>query len=177
MFRSLSVVALGILLFPVPGSALPITDFSVPGRLPLGQGPFPPTSIAWQDTQAQVGVGDTVRLTAVGAFAANDFFDPGISPEGTGQPGSSDFLAPGISRFALVGKIGVFGDPFFIGSDFEDVSTASGTLFLGINDEFFADNLGEFTVSGSVTPVPEPSTAALLLFGLILFTQTRPRAV
>ena len=46
---------------------------------------------------------------------------------------------------ALIGRIGN-GAPFAIGNQTSIVAPASGVLFLGVNDDGFADNQGNFQV-------------------------------
>jgi hypothetical protein len=48
---------------------------------------------------------------------------------------------------ALIGKIGEKGDPFFIGDLREPLRMrGAGRLFLGINDDYLADNSGSLRV-------------------------------
>lgn len=169
MFRHLACL---LFLVAVPANsswAVSITNFPVSALAPCCSGPFPANFSAWQNTGAAAQIGDTIVLSATGLFAANNFFEPGISPDGL-PPNIAglSWLAPGITSYSLVGKIGVGGEPFFLGSSFSGVAVESGELFLGVNDEFFPDNVGGFTVSGSITAVPEPSTAMLIILGVSL---------
>ncbi len=63
----------------------------------------------------------------------------------------------------LVGRIGS-GAYFGIGTDFDGVANATGTLSLFYWDSYTLDNTGAVTATVSV--VPEPAPAALLLAGL-----------
>ena len=47
---------------------------------------------------------------------------------------------------ALIGRIGPNGQPFGIGSGTSVTVPAAGQLFLGVNDDGFEDNQGEFRV-------------------------------
>jgi hypothetical protein len=66
------------------------------------------------------------------------------------------------------GQVGInAASLFFIGAGPFTFSTpGAGTLYLGINDSFVADNGGGFSVTATV--VPEPSGASLLIVGLIV---------
>jgi hypothetical protein len=46
----------------------------------------------------------------------------------------------------LIGRIGTTGAPFAIGTGVPVTVPAAGQLFLGINDDGFEDNVGEFRV-------------------------------
>ena len=65
----------------------------------------------------------------------------------------------------LVGQIDG-GDFFAIGTSFNGVASASGTLKLFYWDSNFGDNLDQVTASVTVGVVPEPETYALMLAGL-----------
>jgi len=54
-------------------------------------------------------------------------------------------LANGLAG-ALVGRIGPNGTPFGIGSQPTIVAPAAGILYLGVNDDGFGDNKGNFQV-------------------------------
>jgi hypothetical protein len=53
---------------------------------------------------------------------------------------------PNVLAGALIGRIGTSGQPFAIGSGVSVPMPAAGQLFLGINDDGFADNQGELRV-------------------------------
>ena len=69
------------------------------------------------------------------------------------------------------GQVGINSHSlFFIGAGPFTLNTpGAGTLYLGVNDSFVADNGGAFFVTASAASVvPEPSNASLLVVGLIL---------
>jgi hypothetical protein len=76
----------------------------------------------------------------------------------------------------LVGQIGA-GDYFVVGTSFNGVAAATGTLNLFYWDSNFGDNTG--AISADVTAVPEPETYALMLAGLgvVGFVARRRRPV
>jgi hypothetical protein len=53
-------------------------------------------------------------------------------------------------RGALLGRLGESGTPFVVGADYEDSVTASGNVFLIVNDDAYANNEGQYeaTVDG-----------------------------
>ena len=53
---------------------------------------------------------------------------------------------PNVPAGALIGRIGANGQPFGIGSGVQVPMPAAGQLFLGINDDGFEDNQGEYRV-------------------------------
>ena len=60
---------------------------------------------------------------------------------------NAPFPAPGLPCWSLIAKIGAKGAPFEIGTHKAFVATTSGPLFLGINDNYVADNAGAWTAS------------------------------
>jgi hypothetical protein len=102
-------------------------------------------NVAWTDTGILVNTNDQVRFTATGEVK----IDAGNMAGPAGRAGASSRevypvrnTAPG----ALIGRVGD-GRPFAIGSNTEPiVMPASGTLFLGINDNHVPDNGGAFEV-------------------------------
>jgi hypothetical protein len=111
----------------------------------------------WTFTGVAINAGDSVSVHASGTiFIAGS--DPGKTPAGApGCVATSDndsippgpFLAPGLTCFALIGRVGT-GQPFGIGADSTFTATGSGELVLGVNDNFFGDNRGGWTVLVSV---------------------------
>ena len=63
---------------------------------------------------------------------------------------------------SLVGQIGN-GSFFFIGTNYNGVAAASGTLSLYYFDSNYEDNTG--SIVANVSAVPEPSTWAMLILG------------
>lgn len=111
----------------------------------------------WTPTGISVLAGDRVSVHATGTvFIAGS--DPGKTPVGTpGCVATSDdsippgpFLAPGLTCFSLIGRVGS-GRPFGLGTDVTVVAVDSGELFLGVNDNFFGDNSGSWTATVSVS--------------------------
>jgi len=62
--------------------------------------------------------------------------------------------------FGLIGKIGSDGAPFYVGERFDGITSRSGRLWLGINDDDVADNSGSFQVTVTNTPQEPPPREA-----------------
>jgi hypothetical protein len=100
----------------------------------------------WTDTGIQVNAGDQVTFRVTGRVATMQG-QPTVGPEGkTGQT-SDKYPMPSMQSGALIGRVGT-GAPFSIGTQQTAIQMQSGgTLQLGINDDFFGDNTGTFSVS------------------------------
>jgi hypothetical protein len=100
----------------------------------------------WSDTRVLVNKGDQVRFQATGEVQISEGNMAG--PEGkAGIYQEQIFPVRGLPPGALIGKVGANGRPFPIGASTDViVMPATGTLFLGINDNNFPDNGGGFDV-------------------------------
>ena len=80
-------------------------------------------------TEIQLQAGDVITITAKGEW------DDGLGSVGPdGGSGSCAGCPVNAPRGALIGRIGEQGTPFVVGAHATIRATASGTLFLGIND-------------------------------------------
>lgn len=119
----------------------------------------------WTDTGIAITAGDRLQISASGKiYAGSLVFDPYDTPDGQGTvsrdgytclpKGSGlggQFLVAGVPCWSLVGRIGENGTPFEVGSHSNFVAKTSGELYLGVNDNFFPDNSGNWTADISVT--------------------------
>jgi hypothetical protein len=101
---------------------------------------------AWTDTGVDVRSGQDLRFTATGQVRWGPNRRDGAAGE-RNSPYNQARPMPDRNAAALIGKIGPNGDPFFIG-DTRDLlrMRATGRLFLGINDDYLADNSGSLRV-------------------------------
>lgn len=111
----------------------------------------------WVDSGIDLEAGQQTTITAHGrAITARiNIYDSSSSSGPDGQvnicpnyegapPCAMDFAPYG----ALVGKIGMNGEPFYIGSSLTFTPTESGDLYLAVNDllPFYEDNYGNYMV-------------------------------
>ena len=107
------------------------------------------------DTGIDVRVGDQITFTATGNIIAGQRAGQ-VGPDGGRSSGFSLSARPVPSAGvgALIGFVRVTGaqsgQAFFIGSQQTYTAQADGRLYLGINDDNFNDNSGEFSVRISV---------------------------
>ena len=104
-----------------------------------------PANQQWTETDVNVQQGNTleVRVTGEIEYAPNARVSAAGAPRRT--PGGNDVPLPNEPAGALIGRIDN-GQPFMIGRNTSVRVPASGTLFLGINDDTVSDNSGSFRV-------------------------------
>ena len=99
----------------------------------------------WTSTGVRVERGDRIYVEAHGVVRWGP--DRSHGPEGEkNSPRNPNRPIPGRNAAALIGRIDD-GDPFFIGGDDEVRVPESGTLFLGVNDDYLQDNAGSFKIT------------------------------
>lgn len=100
----------------------------------------------WTDAGIDVRSGQELTFEASGQVRWGPNRRDGAGGEG-GSPFNANRPIPDRNAAALIGKIGVNGDPFFIGNSREALRLrGSGRLYLGINDDYLEDNSGSFRV-------------------------------
>jgi hypothetical protein len=138
--------------------------FSLPGAYP------PSTSFTYNprnnflDTGIDL-VGNSSALTISASGTINigwPAYPNSNGPNGKTEVGYNDG-ATGLPHAALIGKIGINGSYFLIGSSYNQVVTTSGRLYVGIYDPIRGDNSGSFTLNisspsiGSQNLITSPS--------------------
>jgi hypothetical protein len=120
--------------------------------------------IPWQATDIFVQEEDRLRIDVPNPGLPNVNhpkpwpWGPNCDPDGNRSDGVPPFMwedaiAPNLIVFALVGRIGESGEPFFVGSSFDQSAPASGHLYLSYNDGVnFNDNSGYWDVLVTVEP-------------------------
>lgn len=115
----------------------------------------------WQSTSYTIGAGDTLEIWADGEW----LYSPQAGmhgPDGHPVYWSPPFYPlPGVRGGALIGRIGEFGQPFYVGRRYRltswerDYARAdapqTGRLYLRINDDLLGDNKGHVTVRIAVS--------------------------
>jgi hypothetical protein len=106
----------------------------------------------WTDTGIFVQKGEVISFVASGEIRWGSAADATAGPEGSLKKLSaklgSALVYPihGMGAGGLIARVGK-DKPFKIGAKAELAMPASGALFLGVNDNFFDNNKGEFHVT------------------------------
>jgi hypothetical protein len=114
----------------------------------------------WTDTNIEVHAAEIETVSAAGAIQTN-------SAGGTATPSSSTsdctiagpvqvpFVAPELTCWSMLGRIGPAGKVFEVGSNMRFKPDTKGASYVGVNDNFFGDNAGSWRASiagGRVVP-------------------------
>jgi hypothetical protein len=119
-----------------------------------GQGITVSSQQEWTSTNITVRRGEWLTFDATGQVRIGGEGAPTADPGGVQEADLSRNPIAGSPTGALIGRIGN-GRPFLIGNQDRVRATASGLLFLGVNDSHLPDNQGSFQVTvgrGSVLP-------------------------
>jgi PA-IL-like protein len=106
----------------------------------------------WTDTGITVNRGDSISFRATGQIriSRDNVAQAFATPDGSASHTASRdrYPLPTNPVGTLIGRVGQNGPVFAIGSSSRPITmSASGPLFLGINDDGFSDNSGSFTVT------------------------------
>ena len=105
------------------------------------------SSIGWKDSGIEVRAGQTLYFSATGRVRWGPGRQDGPSGE-SHSPYNATRPIPGRPAAALIGRIGESDDYFFIGDEKGPIRVPSpGRLYLGVNDDYLADNTGSFRVT------------------------------
>lgn len=142
----LAVVGLlGLLLRPDGGSG---AGGPPPSRTRTMTVSVPGTQF-WTDSGVDVATADRVGITATGIVFSGGSDSAG--PDGAANP---DFRVSNVvmdaNHAGLIGRVGESGAPFNVGSESSFPASATGRLYLGINDKGLDNNRGAFTVTVEV---------------------------
>jgi hypothetical protein len=100
-----------------------------------------------KDTGVELRAGQTVYFSATGRVRWGPNRQDGPAGE-RNSPRNDARPMPSRSAAALIGRVGVGDDYFFIGDDEAAIQIrGSGRLHLGVNDDFLTDNTGSFRVT------------------------------
>lgn len=109
-----------------------------------------PDAAVTVNTGINITTGRTYTITTTGSWDWTT--GTSTTADGRGDPAVPGALLPGASAFSLIGKIGVGGAWFAIGSNYTFTAGSTGTLYLAMNDDMFGDNSG--TLDTTVTAAP-----------------------
>lgn len=117
-----------------------------PNLAPSGGGIVVSGRQAWTPTGLIVRRGEVLNLNITGEVQLSGDAADVATPSGSrsGRYAANAAL-PRVLAGALIGRIGN-GTPFGIGNQATLTMPAAGQLFLGVNDDGFEDNVGEFRV-------------------------------
>lgn len=99
----------------------------------------------WVDTSIDVRDGDTIAIEASGTITLSTNGADTATPGGASRRANAAPL-PDQPAGALIARIGD-GAPIFVGAGRTITANGTGRLYLGVNDDHFADNRGQYTVS------------------------------
>lgn len=142
--REFSSGEIGRIVLAKPTSAI-ATSGAAP-TMPPGAGIAVPATQQWTATGITVRRGETLTFNTTGQVRlSTDASDLAGSAGSTTGRYAANAPIPSALAGALIGRIGN-GQPFGIGNLTTIQAPAAGQLFLGINDDNLADNLGGFRV-------------------------------
>jgi hypothetical protein len=106
-----------------------------------------PGNQPWTATNVTVKRGQQIRLNASGSVNISAAANAGPNGNPAATVASSRYPLSNAPVGALIAKIGN-GRPFMVGAPADPISmTANGQLFLGVNDDNFGDNTGNYSVT------------------------------
>lgn len=110
-----------------------------------------PARDRWTKTSVEVRQGDTISFLATGQIRwSNRSSEQLVGPNGSTSKLKArlgSYPVPTMGAGALIAKIGPKGTPFAVGERTAITAPTTGTVYLGINDNFFSDNSGTFQVT------------------------------
>lgn len=116
------------------------------GAVAVGDGIAVHANRPWTDTGLVVRSGEAMRFAASGEIKFGMGDTQRANADGNAEVRNTSFPVSSAPVGALIGRIGT-GEPFLIGSRTEPITMGrTGRLFLGINDDGFGDNTGQFVV-------------------------------
>jgi hypothetical protein len=131
-------------LYPFEAAVSGRTADLAPSSVPSG-GVRVPATAAWVSTGLNVRKGDWVTFNTTGEVQLSDSASDRARSAGSTRVARLAPL-PNVNAGALIGRIGMNGQPFGIGDQASVPMPAAGVLYLSVNDDERADNAGEFIV-------------------------------
>jgi hypothetical protein len=122
-----------------PAAAVGTAGQAVPAAISI------PANQQWVDTGITVRRGDRIAFNASGEITVAPGANAG--PGGNTSVAHGNYPVPSAAVGALIGKVGN-GSPFAIGANAAAMAMpANGRLYIGVNDDYYGDNSGNFAVS------------------------------
>ena len=115
-----------------------------PASVPAG-GVRVPATAGWVSTGLNVRKGDWVTFNTTGEVQLSDSSSDRARSAGSARVARLAPL-PNVNAGALIGRIGINGQPFGIGDQASVPMPDAGVLYLSVNDDERGDNAGEFVV-------------------------------
>jgi hypothetical protein len=144
--REFSSNEIGRIILSRPANAV-ATSGSANLAAPSGAGISVSPKQPWTATGITVRRGEIVTFNASGEVQLSpDNNDVATAFGSKSGRKATNAPLPNVLAGALIGRIGTNGQPFAIGSGVSVPMPAAGQLFLGVNDDGFGDNQGEFRV-------------------------------
>jgi hypothetical protein len=124
--------------------AVPLTAQSAPRS---AKSVVVPSNVAWTYTPIKVKRGQWLRFDTSGDIRLSFNRDDVAVPAGTKSGRKTEKAPiPSVSVGAVIGRVNN-GKPFSIGDTTQPFQMpADGTLYLGVNDDYVADNSGNYVV-------------------------------
>jgi hypothetical protein len=123
------------------------------GSTPVASTPAVPGAITvaanqpWTSTGISVRKGQRITFTTTGEVQLSDDGNDIATASGAKSARyAANAPMRNVLAGALIGRIGTNGQPFAIGDNATITAPAAGILYLGVNDDGFADNRGNFQV-------------------------------
>ena len=111
-----------------------------------------PGSQLWTSTPVTCVAGSPLGIRATGSVQHGGTADRTSGPDGMDGERLDTNVVDDANHAALIGRVGESGVPFLVGSSLDTVCSGDGVLFLGINDEGFVGNVGQFDVAVTHRP-------------------------
>ena len=103
-----------------------------------------PGSQLWTVTPVKCVAGEPLSIRATGTVQHGPGKDRTSGPDGMNGEHLVTNVVDDANHASLIGRIGEAGVPFNVGSALDRNCTADGVVYLGINDEGYVGNIGEF---------------------------------
>jgi CubicO group peptidase (beta-lactamase class C family) len=109
----------------------------------------------WHDTKIRLRAGQTISISASGSVYVGNLgtLFGALAADNQGPAGAPSVkvsharnVAPHLPAWSLVGKVDAQGVPFPVGAGAAYTADHSGELYLSVNDDYFEDNTGSWTV-------------------------------